>query len=380
RVWRPVVCACVRGAPAPPRRATPLPSPAHPAYRRRVINWLTPIWRWRMSLNPSRRAVLLALALLALIAGSALTADAQKKAGILPVANLAQPPSLDAHWTTASITEMLTNHIYEGLYSLDSSNRPIPMLAESHTVSKDGLVYTFKLRQGVKFHNGKEMTSEDVVASLARWSKQSIYGKALFAQVADWKALDKYTVEMKLKEKSAIVLISLAVPNNFGAIYPKEIAEKFPPEMKATEYIGTGPFKLAEWKPDQYIRMVRFDEYKSRNEKPNGYGGGKTAYLDEIRWQPVPEVATRVAQVETGELDFDDDLNLDAYDRLKANPNLRPVVSKPYYWLVAVLNKKEGLMTNQKLRQAWQAAVDIEPIMKKVAGGRAAVSRERGSP
>jgi peptide/nickel transport system substrate-binding protein len=141
--------------------------------------------------------------------------------------------------------------------------------------------------------------------------------------------------------------------------------------VKATEYIGTGPFKLAEWKPDQYIRMVRFDEYSSRNEKPNGYGGGKTAYLDEIRWQPVPEVATRVAQVETGELDAADDLNLDAYDRLKANPNVRPVVSKPYYWLVAVLNKKEGLMTNQKLRQAWQAAIDIEPIMKNVAGGRA---------
>jgi peptide/nickel transport system substrate-binding protein len=322
-----------------------------------------------MSLKPSRRALLLALASLALLAGSAITAQAQKKGGLLRVGNLGEPPSLDAHWTTATITETLANHIYEGLYSLDSTNRPIPMLAESHTISKDGLVYTFKLRQGVKFHNGKEMTSEDVVASLARWGKQSVYGKALFAQVAEWKALDKYTVEMKLKEKSAIVLISLAVPNNFGAIYPKEIAEKFAPEVKATEYIGTGPFKLAEWKPDQYIRMVRFDDYKSRNEKPNGYGGGKTAYLDEIRWQPVPEVATRVAQVETGELDFADDLNLDAYDRLKKNPNLRPLISKGNYWLIGVLNKKEGLMTNQKLRQAWQAAIDIEPIMKNVAGG-----------
>ena len=322
-----------------------------------------------MSLKPNRQIALLVCVSLALVAASALTADAQRKGGVLRVGNLGEPPSLDAHWTTASITEMLTNHIYEGLYSLDSANRPIPMLAESHTVSKDGLTYTFKLRQGVKFHNGKEMTSEDVVASLARWGKQSIYGKALFAQVADWRAVDKYTVEMKLKEKSAIVLISLAVPNNFGAIYPKEIAEKFAPEVKATEYVGTGPFKLAEWKPDQYIRMVRFDDYKSRTEKPNGYGGGKTAYVDEIRFQPVPEVATRVAQVETGELDFADDLNLDAYDRLKKNPNLRPIVSKPYYWLVAVLNKKEGPMTNQKLRQAWQAAIDIEPIMKNVAGG-----------
>ena len=319
---------------------------------------------------PVRKALVAVVAVLLVAVGVVCPAAAQSKGGVLRVGNLGEPPALDAHWTTASITETLTNHIYEGLYSLDSGNRPTPMLAEGVTVSKDGLVYTFKLRQGVKFHNGKEMTSEDVVASLARWGKQSVYGKALFAQVADWKALDKYTAEMRLKEKSAIVLISLAVPNNFGAIYPKEIADKFAPEVKVTEYIGTGPFKLAEWKPDQYIRMVRFDEYKSRNEKPNGYGGGKTAYVDEIRWVPVPEVATRVAQVETGELDFADDLNVDAYDRLKKNPNARAIVSKPYYWLVAVMNKKEGLMTNQKLRQAWQAAIDIEPIMKNVAGGK----------
>jgi peptide/nickel transport system substrate-binding protein len=245
------------------------------------------------------------------------------------------------------------------------------MLAESlPTVSADGLTYTFKLRSGIKFHNGKEMTSEDVVASLTRWGKQSVYGKALFAQVAELKALDKTTVQMKLKEKSAIVVISLAVPNNFGAIYPKEIAEKFPPQEKVTEYVGTGPYKLAEWAPDRHIRMVRFDDYRSRADKPDGYGGGKTAWADEIRWIPVPEVATRTAQMETGELDFADDLNIDAYDRLSKSATARPIVSKPYYWLVAVFNKKEGLMTNQKLRQAWQAAIDIEPIMKNVAGGR----------
>jgi peptide/nickel transport system substrate-binding protein len=322
-----------------------------------------------MVLKLYRPAVLLVLASVALLGPTTLTAEAQKKGGTLKVGILGEPPSLDVHWTTATITETLGNHLYEGLYTLDASNRPIPMLAESHTVSKDSLVYTFKLRQGVKFHNGKEMTSEDVVPSLARWGKQSVYGKALFAQVAEWRAVDKYTVEMKLKEKSAIVLISLAVPNNFGAIYPKEIAEKFAPEVKATEFVGTGPFKLAEWKPDQYIRMVRFEEYKPRNEKPNGFGGGKTAYVDEIRWHPVPEVATRVAQVETGELDFADDLNLDAYERLKKNASLHPIVAKGNSWLIAVLNKKEGLMTNQKLRQAWQAAIDIEPIMKNVAGG-----------
>src|SRR5205809_6628904 len=101
------------------------------------------------------------------------------------------------------------------------------MLAESHTVSKDGLTYTFKLRQGIKFHNGKEITSADVVPSLARWGKQSIYGKARFAHVADARAADTYTAAMRLRYKSSPALISLARSHNFGAIYPKEIAEKF---------------------------------------------------------------------------------------------------------------------------------------------------------
>ena len=314
---------------------------------------------------------LIALPLLLLLVLVAPNADAQKKGGVLRIGNLGEPPSLDPHWGTQTITEVLTNHVFEGLYSLDEKYQPIPMLAEAMpTVSRDGLTYTIKLRKGIKFHNGKEMTSDDVVASLVRWSKRSVYGKSLFAQVADLKATDKSTVEFKLKEKSAIVVISLAIPNNFGAIYPKEIAEKFPPDQRITEWVGTGPFKLAEWKPDQYIRMIRYDEYKPVPGQQSGYGGGKIVYVDELRWIPVPDAASRAAQLESGDLDVADDLVADAYDRLKANANVQPVIVKPYYWLVAVFNKKEGLMTNQKLRQAWQAALDIEPIMKTVAGGK----------
>ena len=131
--------------------------------------------------------VVLTLSDLALsLATLAPDAAAQKKGGVLKVGNLGEPPTLDAHWTTATITEVLTNHIYEGLYSLDAKSQPIPMLAESMpAVSKDGLTYTFKLRQGIKFHNGKEMTSADVVASLNRWGQQSTYGKGLYARVAE---------------------------------------------------------------------------------------------------------------------------------------------------------------------------------------------------
>ncbi len=316
------------------------------------------------------RSVVALIAIL-LLASSVSDAQTPKRGGVLRIGNLGEPPSLDPHWGTQTITEVLANHVFEGLYALDEGYRPIPMLADGMpTVSKDGLTYGIRLRKGVKFHNGKEATSDDVVASLLRWGKRSVYGKSLFAQVADFKATDTYAVEFKLKEKSAIVVISLAVPNNMGAIYPKEIAEKFPPDQRITEWVGTGPFKIAEWKPDQYIRMVRFEDYTRLPGKQSGYGGAKIAYVDELRWIPVPEAASRAAQLESGDLDVADDLVADGYDRLKANANVQPVIVKPYYWLVAVFNKKEGLMTNAKLRQAWQAALDVEPIMKTVAGGK----------
>src|SRR5262249_28988498 len=186
-----------------------------------------------------RKLRLLGVAVLpALVLGLAADAQAPKKGGVLRIGNLGEPPTLDAHWTTATLTEVLTNHLYEGLYTLDEGYRPIPMLAEAlPTVSADGLAYAIRLRQGIKFHNGKEMTSDDVVASLKRWMQQGQYGKALAAVTAEVKATGKYAIEIKLKQKYAAVEMNLAAPNNFGAIYRKEIAEKFPPAEKVTEFV-----------------------------------------------------------------------------------------------------------------------------------------------
>ena len=206
------------------------------------------------------------------------------------------------------------------------------------------------------------------MASLKRWGGYAVQAKALWASVEDVRAAGKYAVELRLKEKTGIVLISLANANNFAAIYPKEIAEKYPTPNKVTEFIGTGPFKFVEWKPDSHIRMVRYDDYKARSEPANGWGGQKVAYVDEIRWIPTPDVATRVATLESGEVEFADDLQADAYGKIKENPKLKPLIVRPYAWAMAVFNKKEGLMTNQKLRQAIQVAIDIEPAMKGAVG------------
>src|SRR4029450_5388399 len=306
-----------------------------------------------------------------LVVVTALEARAQtpKKGGVLKVAVLGDPPALDAHWTTANFVEVITQHIYESLYTLDQNYQPIPVLAEALPAGRaDGLPYPIKLRQGIRFHNGKEMTSEDVVASLKRWGGYAVQAKAMWASVEGVRAVDRSTVEIKLKEKSGIVLISLANANNFAAVYPKEIAEKYPTPAKVTEYISPGPFKFVEWNPDVHIRMVRYDDYKPRAEAANGYGGRKVAYVDELRWIPMPDVATRVASLESGDVDFADDLQAVAYDRLKDNPKLRPLIVRPYAWAMAVFHKKEGIMTHVKRRQAGRGGVDIEPVMRAAVG------------
>ena len=142
---------------------------------------------------------LLAAALVAVSLAAPAEVAAQKSGGTLRIAILGEPPALDPHWTTATLTEIITGHYLEGLYTRDKNYQPIPMLAEGHTVSADGKVYAIRLRHGVSFHNGKEMTSEDVVASLNRLLKVSTYGKALAPKVDAIRATDKYAIEIRLK-------------------------------------------------------------------------------------------------------------------------------------------------------------------------------------
>ena len=155
-------------------------------------------------------------------------------------------------------------------------------------------------------------------------------------------------------------------PNNFAAIYPKEIAEKFPPPRQGHRVRRHRPLQARRVEagpahPDGALRRLQ----GPRREPPNGYGGRKIAYVDEIRWIPMPDVATRVAPGwrRASSTSPTTSRPTPTTGSRRTRSSSRSIV-RPYYWPMAVFNKKEGLMTNQKLRQAWQAAIDIEPIMK----------------
>ncbi|OLC15932.1 MAG: hypothetical protein AUH29_06560 [Candidatus Rokubacteria bacterium 13_1_40CM_69_27] len=306
----------------------------------------------------------------ALLAGAAAAAEEPRAGGVLKAAMIGEPPSLDLHWTTAVITQQITWHIYETLYTYDRDYTAIPLLVEGHTVGDRGRRYTFRLRRGVRFHNGKEMTSADVVASLRRWGRMATPGKAVWRNVEDLEAKDPYTVAMYLKEPTGALLMALARPNNGAAVYPREIVDAAG-EQQISQFVGTGPYRFVEHKPDRYIKLARFKDYVARSDGPEGFGGKRTAWVDEILFIPVPDVAVRLAGVETGEYHYAQQIKQDQYERIRAMAGVVPVVIKPAGWSTAVLNHKQGLMTDKRIRQAFQAALDMEPIMAAGFGHRA---------
>ena len=325
-----------------------------------------------MNLHVRRRsiAVVALLALSVLIADTARAQDQPKPGRVLKAAMIGEAPTLDLHTTTATIVQQITWHIYEGLYTYDRTYSAIPLLVEGHAVSDNGKTYTFRLRRGVKFHNGKELTSADVVPSLQRWGRLATPGKQFWRNVEGVEAKDPYTVVMYLKDTSGALLMGLARPNNGAVIYPREVVEAAG-DKPVTEYIGTGPYRFVEHKPDRQVKVARFKDYAARTDAPDGFGGKRTAYVDEILFIPVPDVAVRQAGVETGEYHYAQQLQQDMYERVKSAPGVVAGIIKPEGWPTAVLNHKQGLMTDKRIRQAFQAALDMQEIMAAGFGDKA---------
>ncbi len=287
--------------------------------------------------------------------------------GVLKVAHMSEPPTLDVPWGTAQITSIIMRHVNEGLFIFDNTFRPIPLLADSHTVSDTGLRHTINLRKNVRFHNGDELTSADVTASLTRWGRVASPGKLLWKNVASVDTPDTYTVVLNLRQPSSSLISGLA--ETHAVIYPKTSIEAADGgELK--EFIGTGPYRLVEHHPHRHVRLARFTDYAARSEPPNGFGGRKTAYLDELFFIPVPDPVRRVAGVETGEYHYGMLIRPDAWDRIRSIPHLEPRIVTPHAWVAIVLNHAQGLMKNTALRQALQAALDMEPIMAAAFGHR----------
>jgi peptide/nickel transport system substrate-binding protein len=276
------------------------------------------------------------------------------------IAVTAQPPTLDSVMTVSQVSLDIAGNVFETLYTLNKDYEPTPMLAQSVDISEDGKTYTFTLREGIKFHNGKEMTSEDVVASMNRWLEKSSRAKTLLAN-AKFEVEGPSKVKLSLESASSDVLIVMASQSNFPAIMPKEIIESAPAEG-VTEYIGTGPFKFEEWKQDQYIHLVKYEEYKPVEEAPSGFAGKKEAFVNEVFYHFVTDHSTRIAGIQTGEYDIADSIPTESYEQLSATDNVK-VHTFVGGTLTLFFNTNEGVLADSKMRKAVNTALNMDEIM-----------------
>ena len=167
------------------------------------------------------------------------------KGGVLKVAQIGDPPTLDCIATTADVTATDTQSMLESLFALDAKGVPQPMLATAEQWSNGNLTLTMPLRQGVTFHDGSPMTAADVVASLKRWLKLASLGQETAAEVKDITAKDDRTVVIQLAHPVGLLTSYLANPNNMAAIMPRGLLEQHGDKPVPTP-IGTGPYRLAD--------------------------------------------------------------------------------------------------------------------------------------
>lgn len=272
-------------------------------------------------------------------------------------------PTLDWQSTVGHPLPHAMILVYEGLFAFGSDFDAVPELVDTYEVSDDGRAWTFRLRQGVRFHDGSELHSDDVVASLERWARIGPKGSAL-AGLERYEIVDDYTVTMHFVEPMGrSLLLALGSDENKAVIMPKEVAEASPTAGTLSAVIGTGPYRFVEYRDDQYLKLARFDDYTARTDAPNYQGGRKVAYLDEIIFWIVPEDATRVAGLEAGDFDVIADVPDSEYERLAAAPDLDPVKNGPGLLAYMMFNHKRGPTSHIEIRQAIQAAIDTDELI-----------------
>lgn len=318
------------------------------------------------------RSVLAAAALTcaALVPGLlALPAAAQTPPNVLVVGQIAEPQSLDPHTVTATNDFRILVNLYDGLVRFKDGTLEVePALAESWEVSDDGRIYRFKLREGVKFHDGSDFGAEAVKFNFDRMLNKDhpFYNTGPFplsfnfSSIASVEVIDPHTVEFRLKEAFAPFLSNLAYPT--GLIVSPTAVEQHSKDYGHSPS-GTGPFKFAEWQSNQRVVIERNPDY---------WGGA--AKLEAVVFRPVTDANTRVAEMMAGGLDVMLEVPPDNLATFRQDANFAVAEQAgPHVWF-AILNTKEGPFADKRVRQAANYAVNKETLVKDVLQDTATVA------
>lgn len=261
------------------------------------------------------------------LASVALPGDAGAET-VLRMAKTSIPRILDPHSTTSFTERDFGYLIYDTLFAVDSKFEVKPQMVDSWTVSDDHLTYTFKLRDGLLFHDGAPVTSADCVTSIKRWSQRDGMGQKLAGLTKEWAIVDDKTFRLVLQQPYEFVLATLGkVGASVPFIMPERVA-KTPITEPIKDYTGSGPFMFDQSAGTSGVKLVfrRFDKYLPRKEPADWASGGKVAKVDTVEWIEFRDAMTAVNALTKGEIDFIHELPHDLAPLLSSDPKVKVIV------------------------------------------------------
>jgi peptide/nickel transport system substrate-binding protein len=232
---------------------------------------------------------------------------------------------LDPHFTTANITRTFNYMVYDTLFSMDSKGAIHPQMVRDFSASDDGLTWRFTLRDGLKWHDGADVTAADCVASLRRWGSRDVLGRMLMKATATLETVDAKTFVLKLTSPFPMLLDVLGKPNSIVPFIIPERQAAAPGDQKITDIVGSGPFIFRRDLTRQGDVMVleRNPAYVPRTEPPDFLAGGKVVKIDRLTLKTIPDTATASSALIAREIDYLQYVPFDWIGRLERDPNIK---------------------------------------------------------
>lgn len=306
------------------------------------------------------------------------TAAAQQRGGVLNSVIHADIRGTNPGVDRDGTTDIVHHHLVEGLVGYRDDFDVGPMLAESFEISEDNSVFTFRLRRGVKFHNGAEMTAAEVLWSWNRlmdpatgWRCRDVFSGERDIEVISVEAPDDHTVVYSLAGPSSTFLHEMARFDCGAAavIHPESVKA----DGSWDRPVGTGPFKLGEWRHGQHLDVERFDDYSPRDDEKTGYVGRKEVFVDRVRWHILPEPAVVRSALLAGEVDV---MTIPPrfVEEMEAHPRVSVSSIDTASWDVLLIQSQDPLLSDVRMRRAIALAIDTETVARATTNGRIAAN------